>query len=470
MTAQVLRLGLGLASTAVLARLLAPDDFGLAAMATAVVGFVLLFREMGLSTATVQSSDVSHAQVSTLFWINVAIGWALAGLLVALAYPISLFFGAPELTGMVLVLSLGAPLGALAVQHRALLQRQMKFGMLAIIDTSSLVAGIGVAIVLALEGARYWALVVSPVVTQLASAAASWIACRWRPSLPQRGAGVRPMLGFGANLVGFNIVNYLGRNLDNVLIGRFLGAGPLGLYSRAYSLLLLPLRQVNAPLAAVAVPAFSRLADVPERYRRGYCDLVEKMLMITMPFIAFLIICADWVILVVLGPQWVGAARIYAYLGIAGIVQPLVSAVGWLFITQGRTREMFRWGLIGCGISITSFLVGLPWGAVGVAAGYGLSGLLLRTPLLLWYVSRHGPVTQGDLYRTLRLPSFAVGGVACALLGLRELTSMEAPTLSLAIALAVAVAMSLTTYGIHPDGRRSLVDFARLLSGSREPQ
>jgi PST family polysaccharide transporter len=457
------RLALQVLSSMVLARLLAPEQFGFVAMATAVTGFVTLFREMGLSAATIQRQEVSHEQISVLFWINATMGLLITVAVFLLAQPIAWFYGAPDLAKLVRVLSLGPVVGGLAVQHNALLQRQMKFGTRAAINVGSQLSGALVAIVMAWHGAGYWALAAMNLTEECVSTAGRWLACHWLPGLPRRGTRVRGMVAFGQNLVGANVINYLSRNLDNVLIGKFVGVEALGLYSRAYGLLMMPLNQLNAPLAAVAVPALSRLVDTPQRYRRAYCNLVEKMQMISVPGIGFLIVCADWVVALLLGPRWHGAAGIYALLGVAGILQPLGNTTGWLFISQGRGREMFRWGLIGGTLTIASFLVGLRWGAVGVAAAYGLTGPLLRTPLLLWYVSRRGPVSSSDLYGTLRLPAMAAIAVASSVWGLRQVSGLADPIVGLAVTIPVAIAVTLIVYAIDPGGRRSLADAGQML-------
>ena len=186
--------------------------------------------------------------------------------------------------------------------------------------------------------------------------------------------------------------------------------------------------------------------------------------MVSVPATAFLMVSADWVILVALGSQWQAAAGIYALLGLAGLVQPLASSTGWLFTSQGRVSEMSRWGLIGGALSITSFIVGLPWGAAGVAAAYGGTGLAIRAPLLFWYVSRNGPVRQRDLYRTLSLPLAAGCAVACAVYGLRMLISFHRPILGLAASGVVALVAIALVYGLHERGRARI---ASALSGAR---
>jgi PST family polysaccharide transporter len=195
--------------------------------------------------------------------------------------------------------------------------------------------------------------------------------------------------------------------------------------------------------------------------------------MVSVPLTAFMMVSADWVILLVLGPQWHAAAGIYALLGLAGLVQPLASSTGWLFMSQARGSDMSRWGLIGGSLAIASFIVGLPWGAAGVAAVYGSTGLLLRAPLVFWYVGRSGPVRQRDFYRTLALPLAAGLAVACAVLALRTLTDIQRPILGLAASSVMTVITLALVYGLHSRGRSRMVGALTgvrgfLLQGARE--
>src|SRR5438046_2896514 len=185
----------------------------------------------------------------------------------------------------------------------------------------------------------------------LVTVAGVWTACKWRPGLPTRGAGVRSMLAYGGNLTGFNVMTFFARNLDNALIGKFWGAYQLGVYSRAYQMLLMPMQQINAPFAAVAVPALSRLSDSPERYRAAYLKILQKIAMLTMPLVAFMIATSDWLVLFLLGAKWQEAGRIFMLLGIAAIIQPVTKTTWWLFSTQGRTRDLFHWAIISWAIA-----------------------------------------------------------------------------------------------------------------------
>jgi len=319
-------------------------------------------------------------------------------------------------------------------------------------------------VVLAWRGVHYWALIFSQLSQALSYTIGVWIVCGWRPGSPARGSGVRSMLVFGRNLTGFGVVNYFARNLDNLLIGKFWGSQQLGLYAKAYQLLLLPIEQINTPIAAVAVPALSRLNDDPERYRQAYLRILEKIAIITMPGTALMIVTADWIVQIVLGPQWMQAARIFALLGIAGLIQPIANTTGWLFMTQSRTHHMLQWGLIGSSMIIVSIVAGLPWGAVGVATSYAVTFDLVVVPALFWFVGRAGPVRARDFYVTV-IP-FATAAV-CSMLVLflfRNLVTVTNPLFGVGIGLLITGCVTLLVLVVLPRGRKALRDLRQIAS------
>lgn len=455
---QGMKFVLSMGATVVLARLLTPQDYGLIGMVAVVTGFVAMFKDLGLSTATVQREEINAAQISTLFWINVALSVAVMLITAALAPAIAWFYGEPRLTLITLAYASGFLIGGLSVQHGALLYRQMRFVALAVIEIVSLVVSIATAIGLAWYGARYWALVGSQLTTVLTNMVGVWALCRWRPGLPARGSGVGPMLAFGRNLTGFTIVNYFARNLDNLLIGKFWGSQQLGLYAKAYQLLLLPLDQINTPIASVAVPVLSRLADAPDRYRMAYLRILEKVAILTMPGVAFMIVTSDWIVKIALGPQWLQASRIFAVLGVAGLVQPILNTLGWLYITQDRAHDMFRWGVIASTLIIASIIVGLPWGAMGVAVSYSITFLFVLSPLAFWYVGRSGPVRTRDLYKTALTFGSATLFSLVVLIAFRIWSGVHDPLLGIGICLPLSGGATLTALALFPAGRRALRD------------
>jgi PST family polysaccharide transporter len=454
---------INMASAVILARLLTPQDYGLIAMVAVVVNFSYPFRNLGLSAATMQRAEINNKQVSNLFWVNV--GLSVAAMLVtgAVAPAIAWFFGEPRLVWITLALAGGFIFGGLTVQHEALLKRQMRFISIAANEISSMLIGTTVAISLAWKGFGYWALVWSQLAIGASYAIGVWLVCRWRPRLPARNSGVRSMLAFGRNLTGFNVLNYVARNIDNLLIGRYWGAQQLGVYARAYQLLLLPLDQIIAPIDGVAVSALSRLADNPDRYRQAYLRMLEKLAMLTMPAMALMIITSDWLVRVMLGPQWLETGRIFALLGIIGLVEPVSSTMGWLLISQGRTHHILQWGLIDATVSIVSIIAGLPWGAVGVAGSYALVGLCIRKPFQFWFVNRVGPVRTSEFYRAI-IPSVCASlAVMFVVFCFRRWSGLTSAVQGLIVSLALGIGAAFLSFYILPRGRAALRDVRDLL-------
>ena len=456
---QVFKFGASLGATMVLGRLLRPADYGLIGMVVVVTGFVSMFKDLGLSAATVQREDITSEQVSTLFWVNVALSVAVGLVTVALAPAVAWFYSEPKLMLITMVYAVGFLFGGLTVQHEALLHRQMRFAAQAACEIVALIVTITVTIVLAWRGAGYWALVAGHLTTSFVYMILIWSVCGWYPGRPARYSGVRSLLRFGGNLTGFTVVNFFARNLDNLLIGRVWGSRQLGLYAKAYQLLMLPIDQINAPITTVAVPALSRLNDSPERYRRAYLRIIEKISVLTMPGVALLIATADWVVLIVLGPQWQEAGQIFAALGVAALIQPIANTTGWLFISQGRTPDMFRYGLVASTIIVSAILIGLPWGAPGVATAYALVWVIVVAPFLFYWVGRKGPVRPRDFYLTVA-PSFCAAlAVLVVLFLFRRSGVIVSPLEGLAASFGIACVVALIVLYAIPAGRRALLDF-----------
>jgi len=405
---------LTLGSTALLARLLTPEDFGLIAMVLSVIGFIGNFKDMGLATATVQRAEISHGEVSTLFWINLTISIALMSATAALAPALAWFYNEPRLTEMTLVLAGTIVFSGLTVQHQALLKRQMRFAALAAIEFTSLFIGVTSAVIAALSGLGYWSLVFVPVMKEVCTTIGVWIACGWRPGKPARRTGVRSLISFGAHLTGFNLVNYVARSLDKVLIGRQIGAAPLGLYNKAYQLVLLPMQQINTPLTSVAVPTLSRLQNDPERYRAFYRRGVMLTVSVGMPAVAFLFVDAYKAVLTILGSQWTDSVPIFRALGPAAFIGTFNVATGWVYISLGLTRRQFAWGLFASTVIILGYFIGLRWGVIGIAASLSISLAVLRLPAIL-YCFRVAHPTLRDLGAALWRPTVASLAAAAGL-------------------------------------------------------
>jgi O-antigen/teichoic acid export membrane protein len=457
--AQASKFILKFGSTAILARLLSPDDYGLIGMATVVVGFVEYFKDLGLSTATIQRAEINHQQVSTLFWINLGVSLLVALIVALLAPAIALFYHEPRLQPITLGLAINFIFGGLTVQHQALLRRQMQFTSLAKIEVISMAVGVITAIIAAYYGWQYWALVWMLMGTAISNAVGVWIACGWRPGLPSLKSGVGSMLAYGGNLTGFGLVNYFSRNLDNVLIGRRWGSQQLGLYAQAYKLLLLPIQQINNPIHAVALPTLSSLQTEPEKYSRYYYKAILLITALGMPIVGFMFAAADKVVLLMLGQQWLEAVPLFQFLIPAAFVGTFNVAPGWVYQSLGRTDRQFRIGIVMATINTLIFLVSVNWGAIGVAMAYGLSQpFLMIVAIYYCYLGTHLQVR--DFFQTIAKPTLASIGAALILIGIDGfiLPNITNLPLSLLIDCVLYGLFYLIIWFILPGGKQTLLE------------
>lgn len=454
---------LQLASTAILARLLTPADFGLIAMVATVTAFAALFKDLGLAQASVQRERLTHEQVSTLFWINVLASAAIGALVACSAPLVAWIYGEPRLVMVTIVLGGVFVFGGIAAQHTALLRRQMRFGPLALIDVAALALGIVAAVALAWAGASYWALVAMMGVQSLATAAGVWIASGWIPGRMQRGSGVMPMIRFGGHLTGFNVLNYFTRNFDNVLIGAFRGAAELGMYSKAYGLLMMPIRQMNAPVTAVAIPALSRLQQKPAEYRRYFLRAVGLLAFAGVPVVVFSAAAATEIVAILFGPGWEQVATIFRCLAPAALAGVLNVVPGWLCTSLGNTQRQLRWAIIAAPITVAGFVIGLNWGTVGVATAFSTTWCALLL-WFIWYAGRGTPVGLGGVAGVSWRPLFAsIVSATLAWWVLDALQHAAAPLLRLSAAGVCFGVLYLAVFAALPKGWRFLAEAAQLM-------
>jgi PST family polysaccharide transporter len=467
MLAQVGKFAFQLVNMVVLARLLSPDDFGLVGMVTSLVGFLTIFKDLGLSAATIQRPEITHAQVSTLFWVNAGFGLLLASLTLAAAPLVTWFYSEPRLFIVTSTLAAGFVVSGLSVQHQALLRRQMHFGTIMKIDLLALGCGTTAAVVTGWLGYGYWALVWSQLTLMLVTTVASWSACGWRPGGWHRNCDVGAMLGLGGWLAAFRMVSYWIQNIDNVLIGRFWGTQSLGYYMRAYQLLVMPLSQINLPIGEVTVPALSRMTNESQRYRDAYGKVLQMVLLLTLPVIVVTVGAADWVIEVVLGKQWIAAADIFMWLGIMAFAEPVRYTTSYLFISQGRTKEMFIAELVSSFFLVAAIAIGVVYSTKMVAICFAISSVVIRTPIVLHYVGRSGPVQTSYIYKTA-IPLILASLVAlAALFGFRHSPFAALPWVNpftgCVLSTAITGVMFLFVLVLLPAGRSSLKSVRELL-------
>ncbi|GMG83175.1 lipopolysaccharide biosynthesis protein [Paralimibaculum aggregatum] len=416
-SAQTARMAVQIAAMAILARLLAPADFGLAAMALACTGLLAMFTDLGLSAAAVQRDRLTHSLASALFGCNLAGGLAAMALLIAASPLVGRMFGEPRLVPLMMVLAVVLPLEAAGRQHAALLQRGMRFGALEGTALAAQAVGAAAAVGLALGGAGYWALAAQPLIAAGLGSALLWLACPWRPGRVRDWRGARSALLFGLDMTGFQILNQIHRQVDDLLIGWRWGAVDLGFYNRAYALMMLPIRLLSGPIGAVAIAALSRIKHDPAAWLRLYCRAIGGVMLVAAPVAILLALLAPQIVRLLFGPGWDPASEIFARLSLCILAQPVMSSVGWLWVSRGATRAMLRWAAGSIPLMVLAMLAGLPFGAVGVATGYAVS-ICLLTPVCLVFAARGLGFGLAPVRRALAPP---LAGALAAYLAVRLL-------------------------------------------------
>jgi PST family polysaccharide transporter len=406
----ILRLG----SLVILARLLSPKDFGLVGMVTAFTGVLMLFRDFGLSSAAVQRTTVTEEQISTLFWINMLIGAVLGLLALAMAPAIAAFYHEPQLFGVTAVLAVGFLFNALGTQHSALLQRQMRFTALAVINVVSLTVGTAIAICGAKAGYGYWALVSMTVTPPIIAAIGLWLTTGWVPGMPRKRTGIRSMIHFGGSLTLIGLLVYLGYNADKVMIGRFWGADAIGIYGRAYQIVNIPTENLNSAVGEVAFSALSRLQDDPVRLRNYFLKGFSLVLGLTLPITIACALFADDVVFVFLGSQWKDAGTIIRLLAPTIAIFAIINPLGWLIFSIGlvvRGLKVAPWLATGM---IAAYVVALPYGPKWVAFAYSAVLTLWVIPHI-WLCVHGTAVSVRDILVAVSRPlasAVLAGGIA----------------------------------------------------------
>jgi len=381
LTSQLVRQALTVIVGIVLARLLSPQEFGLVAMVMVIGNFALLIAELGLGAGLVQRREVNEAHFSSVFWLNLLVGLALTGLFAAGAPLVAAFYGEPRLEPLTLALSFLFLLRALTVVPQARLARALDFRGLAIADiAAALIAG-GLAIGLALTDHGVWSLVTRLLTAAGASAVLIFILARWRPRPAVSGAALKQLLGFGGSLFASESLGYWSRNLDNLLIGRVLGTAPLGLYSRAYELMLYPLQNVSQAIGRVMFPALSQIQDQPERVKRVHLRVTRVVALLTFPMCLGLLVVAEPFVLALFGEQWRGMIPVLQILCAIGAPQSILTLNGNLYLSQGRADLQLKVGLWLKGLLVVGIVIGVLTGEIlGVAACYAGASLLCAYP------------------------------------------------------------------------------------------
>jgi len=403
---------LQLGTLLVLARILSPADYGLQAMVLTLTNLVSLLKDAGLNFSTVNRETLTDEEISTLFWINAALGLSLTLIVAGLSFVLVVFYKDPRLFWITIASSSIFFLNGLAVQHRALLDRSLRFTTNATIDTLSAIFGTVVAIVMAAMGCGYWALICQNISLSLFTVVMVWMAIPWLPGRPHWTPETRSMVRAGGTVTLNGIVVYFAYNTEKILLGRAWGPSPLGIYGRAYQLANLPVQQLTNAVSGVAFPVLSRLQSDPPRLRRIYLRSHSLVVSLTVPVVLCCALFSDELVRTLLGPKWIPTAPVLRLLSPAVMVFALMNPMSALVRATGRVERSLKIAFILAPVIILGVALGLRYGPVGVATGYSAAMLLLWIPCVAW--AKHGTgVTAGDYLDCIWRPLMA-GLVAAA--------------------------------------------------------
>lgn len=369
--------GLHLVLRLVLARLLAPHDFGLVAMAMAVVSFTWWAQDLSLGQALIQRRTLTDTEKSTAFWANVGAGCLVFAALAALASPLADFFRAEGLAPVLRAIGFSVVLASPEATLGALLKREFRFRAVALRQTGGVALGGITGIALALAGFGAWALVGDALVRAAAGSLLLLAQSPWRPSLAFSGAALGSLWSFSRGLVGARLLSALNRNVDTVLVGRLLGAAALGVYNLGYQFVLLPLTYLSRAVNEALFASLSRLQDDRPRFAAAYQHAVRLVALATFPLMTLLALAAPVLVPAVLGDRWEDAVPLLPFMCLAGAVQSLHSLIPGALQALARTDLVLRWVLATAAATTVAVACGVPWGVRGVAIAYAAATLAL---------------------------------------------------------------------------------------------
>ncbi|HEY5051682.1 MAG TPA: lipopolysaccharide biosynthesis protein [Acidothermaceae bacterium] len=468
---QCVRFVLQFCSLVVLARLLTPADFGIVAMVTAIVGVADIMRDFGLSSAAIQAKFLNNAERTNLFWVNVGIGCA-GALVILLCTPlISRLYGQHHLAPIIFSLAWILIVSGVNTQFNAELSRSLRFKALAFADIGAQALGIAAAITVAALGGGYWAIVVQQIVVAVMTLTFNMAVCRWRPGLPRRSVSITRFFRFGGGVFGTQLIAYATKNIDNVAVGAYWGAGPLGLYSRAYQLLMTPLSQINAPLTRVALPVLSRVQEDDVVFARYLKKAQLVGCYLTATVFAMCAALATPLVAVLFGPKWHGVAPIFALLAIGGVFRSISQISYWIFLSRGKTAQQFKQYLVTRPIMIAIILGGLPWGPKGVAVGASIA-YFMDWAVSLWWVGRAAHVDSRMLFRNAFRSLFLVSA-PCGVVAYLGTLLVSQPIAQLAVAGVLAIVYVAVLIAVVPtvrDDAKMILYFVRRSIGRAKPK
>ncbi|CAH3737148.1 MOP flippase family protein [Enterobacter hormaechei] len=373
---QVFKILMQLTSLTVLTRLVSPHDYGIMALATILINFITILRDLGTSSALIQKKQVNQLVKSSVFWLNTILGLFLFVIIYTSSGEIASFFNEPELENVLKIISITFPIVCTAASHQALLERESKFKLIASIEIVSSFSGLIVALFMAFNGFGVYSLVLQVMIYSLVSSCLFWKYHCWKPSFAINLKELRGVFKFSLNLTVFNIVSFFSRNIDSTLIGKFFSSYILGAYSLAYRIMLFPLQNVTLVATRALYPVLSKHQDDEVEIRKIFIQTVQVISSLTLPIVCIIVMLSHELIIYLFGSQWALTATILIWLAPSGFVQSIINSIGCFFAAKGRTDIIMKLSIASCLVIVFFVLLGVQFNILIMTQFYFLANII----------------------------------------------------------------------------------------------
>lgn len=380
--ARVLQVVIDLWLAVYLGRQLGPEIFGVVAVAAALMTVLTAFGDAGVGVSLVSDPALSRRRIGAAVLLSSLLACLIAGLALVTAAPVAQLYGDPRIGKAWIVLAVCFSLATMQSVPRALAQRDERFRLLAWVGVVASLAGAVGAVILVQQRQDIWPLLVRSALPAVIGTAALWGMVRPAIGLPSR-QDLAEVYRFARGIVAFDLLNTLSRNGDSIVIGYSLGETSLGLYNLAYRILLLPTATLGGVVTTVLYPRLSALMPDHHLVARRLTEAMGLFALVTTPFCVGVIAVAAELVPTVFGPQWSGAVDTVRVLAALSILQAPFTFIGLVYSTVRRTDVMAKVAAVVAPIIIISFLVGVPWGILGVAVSYSTAWSLIIGPAVV---------------------------------------------------------------------------------------
>jgi len=446
-----------------LARLLSPEEYGLAGMVMVVGLFALVFSDLALGAAIVQRAHLSELDRSTVFWTSIIAGAVFTVAGIAVSGPLAAFYGEPDVQPLFAALSVSFLVISIGSIQTALLTREMEFRKLEIRQIAATLCGAVVGISLALNDAGAWAIIGQQLTAVAISSVLVWWLVDWKPTLRFSVESLKSLGGFSSKVFAQRLLYYASRSADGILIGRYLGASALGIYTVASNTILIPFSQIAGPIQQVMFPAFARMQDDKARVAAVWIRTMRLIAAVTMPALLGMIVVAPDFVAVVLGDRWSAAVPVLRLLAFVALLQTLQTMNADILQALDRAGTMLRFMIVWFVANVTAFVIGLQWGIVGVAAAYAIVACFLE-PANAWLTTRALGTSLLSVVRGIAGVAQAAVGMALVVAAARQAAlALEVPAwvrLVGLVALGIAVYLPLCAWR-SPSARRDVIELTR---------